>query len=176
MSIVPRLLIPLAAIMAIVPSVAAQEQNPIPAGVYQFVPGQSDEIEGLIKEAASHMNFLIRGIAERRLRGANQPIDRIDLRYQGDTVWISLREDEPWIATRRNGEFGPYTRADGETVQVRTQLRPNVIDQFFRSADGEKQMVYTLRNDGFLAVESIITSDKLREPLRYTWVYRPVEQ
>lgn len=175
-SIVSRLSIPLVAVLVAASGLVAQQQNPIPAGVYEFVPAQSDEIEGRIKDAASHMNFLIRGIAERRLRGANQPIDRIDLRYQGDTVWISLREDEPWIASLRTGEFGPYTRADGEVVQVRTQLKPRVIDQYFRSEDGEKQMIYTLRNDGLLAVESIIYSEKLREPFRYTWVYRPVKQ
>lgn len=176
MSIVPRLFIPFAAVLAAASGLVAQQQNPIPAGVYEFVPAQSDEIEGQIKDAASHMNFLIRGIAERRLKEANLPIERIDLRYQGDTVWISLRDDEPWIGSLRTGEFGPYTRGDGEVVQVRTQLRPQVIDQYFRSEDGEKQMIYTLRNDGLLAVESIIYSDKLRGPFRYTWVYRPVEQ
>ena len=176
MSIASRIFIPFVAMMAAAPGLAAQEQDPIPAGLYQFVPEQSDEIEGRIKQAASHMNFLIRGIAERRLRNANKPIDRIDLRYQGDTVWISLREDEPWIASLRNGEFGPYTRADGEVVQVKTELKPGVIDQYFRSDDGEKQMIYTLRNDGRVAVESIVYSDKLKEPFRYTWVYRPVER
>ena len=37
-------------------------------------------------------------------------------------------------------------------------------------------MIYTLRNDGRMAVESIVYSDKLKEPFRYTWVYRPVER
>jgi len=173
-STVSRLFIPLLAIMVAAPGLAAQQQDPIPAGLYQFVPEQSDEIDGRIKQAASHMNFLIRGIAERRLRGANKPIERIDLRYQGDTVWVSLRADEPWIASLRSGKFGPYTRADGEVVQVKTELAPGVIDQYFRSDDGEKQMIYTLRNDGRIAVESIVYSDKLKEPFRYTWVYRPV--
>lgn len=176
MSTISRLFIPFLAVMVAAPGISAQQDDPIPAGLYEFVPEESEEISGRIDEAVAHMNFLIRGIAKRRLAGANEPIDRIDIRYQGDSIWISLREDEPWIVTHRNGDFGPYTRADGEVVQVRTQLQPGVIDQFFRSKDGNKQMIYTLRNDGRLAVESIVFSDKLREPFRYTWVYRPVDR
>jgi len=173
-----RLFVPLLAVMLVAPGLAAQEApaDPIPAGLYQFVPGESDKIDGRVGEAVSHMNFLIRGIAKRRLMGANKPIDRVDLRYQGDSVWISLREDEPWIPTRRTGEFSPYTRSDGEVVQVKTELKPGVIDQYFKSDDGEKQMIYTLRPDGKLAVESIIFSEKLQEPFRYTWVYERVER
>ena len=178
MSIARRLSIPLVALLVAAPGLGAQEmsEDPIPAGLYQFVPEQSDEIEGRIDDAVDHMNFLIRGIAKRRLRGANLPIDRIDLRYQGDSVWISLRPDEPWVVSLRNGEFVPYRRADGEVVQVKTELRPGVIDQYFESDDGEKQMIYTHRADGTLAVESIIYSDKLEEPFRYTWVYRPIDR
>lgn len=175
MSIAYRLFIPLVAMMVAAPGLSAQGlEDPIPSGLYEFVPEESDDIGGRVDEAVSHMNFLIRGIAKRRLMGANKPIDRVDLRYQGDSVWISLREDEPWITSLRSGEFGPYTRADGEVVQVKTELSPGVIDQYFRSDDGEKQMIYTLRPDGLLEVESIIYSDKLRQPFRYTWVYRRV--
>lgn len=177
MSIAHRLFIPFVAVLVAAPALSAQVlEDPIPAGVYEFVPGESDEIDGKVDRAVAHMNFLIRGIAKRRLMGANRSIDRIDLRYQGDSVWISLRSDEPWITSLRSGEFGPYTRADGEVIQVKTELSPGVIDQYFESDDGEKQMIYTLRPDGMLALESIVYSDKLREPFRYTWVYRPVER
>lgn len=164
--------------MVLAPGLTAQGSSgdPIPAGLYKFVPAESEKIDSRVEQAVSHMNFMIRGIAKRRLMGANKPIDRIDLRYQGDSVWISLRDDEPWITSLRNGEFSPYTRADGEVVQVKTELKPRVIDQYFDSEDGEKQMVYTLRPDGKLAVESIIYSDKLRQPFRYTWVYERVER
>ena len=166
--------IPVVALMALVsaPAATSAQQNPIPQGKYVFVPQLSDEIDGRAEEAVAHMNFLIRGIAKSRLKGANKPIERIDLRYSGDSLWISLREDEPWVVTLRNGEYMPYQRADGEVVQVKTELRPGVIDQYFRSEDGEKQMIYRLREDGMLEVESITYSDKLEEPFRYTWVYR----
>lgn len=176
MSIISRLFIPFLALMVAAPGLPAQQDDPIPAGLYQFVPEESEEISGRIDEAVSHMNFLIRGFAKRRLAAANEPIDRVDIRYRGDSIWISLREDEPWIVTDRDARFGPYTRADGEVVQVRTQIQPRVIDQYFRSSDGNKQILYTLRNDGRLAVESVLFSDKLQEPFRYTWVYRPVER
>ena len=157
--------------------VAAQDApRPIEQGLYRFVPEQSDEIEDRIDRAVSHMNFLIRGIAKSRLRGANESIDQIDLRYSGDSVWISLRPDEPWVVSTMDGREMPYRRADGEVVQVKADVSPGVIDQYFTSEDGEKQMIYRMREDGLLEVESIIYSEKLREPFRYTWVYRPVER
>jgi hypothetical protein len=173
-----RLLTPFLALLLVAPGLAGQEAkpDPIPDGLYQFVPDESDKIEGRIDDAVAHMNFLIRGIAKRRLRGANEQIERIDIRYQGDSIWISLREDEPWVVSLRNGEFMPYTRADGEVVQVKSDIEPGVIDQYFDSDDGEKQMIYTLREDGKLELESIIYSEKLKEPFRYTWVYERVKR
>jgi hypothetical protein len=176
-SIVKRLCVTLTALgMGLPAGLAAQDQaeRPIQQGIYVFVPEQSEEIEGKVKEAVSHMNFLIRGIAGRRLRGANRSIDRIDLRYQGDSIWISLREDEPWVVSLRTGEYIPYTRADGEVVQVKSEVEPGVIDQYFQSDDGEKQMIYRIRDDGLLELESIVYSEKLREPFSYVWVYRRV--
>ena len=168
----------LAALAAAGPTgVTAQTaERPIPAGLYRFVPEQSDEIAGKVDEAVAHMNFLIRGIARGRLKGANQPIDQIDIRYSSDTVWISLRADEPWVVSTLDGEYAPYTRADGEVVQVKADVEPGVIDQYFLSDDGEKQMIYRLRDDGMLELESIVYSEKLRAPFRYTWVYRPIER
>lgn len=178
MPYVRRLLIALSTLLLVAPGLTAQEmaEDPIPDGLYEFVPEGSDDIEGRIDKAVAHMNFLIRGIARGRLRGANEQIERIDIRYQGDSIWISLREDEPWVVSLRNGEYMPYTRADGEVVQVKTDIEPGVIDQYFDSEDGEKQMIYTLRDDGTLALESIIYSEKLKEPFRYTWLYERVER
>lgn len=176
MSIVRRLLIPLIALILAAPGLTAQSgpDDRIPEGFYEFVPEESDEIDSRIDRAVSHMNFLIRGIAKRRLRGANRPIEYVDLRYEEDSVWISLGDDEPWIVSRHDGEFGPFTRPDGEVVELKTELREGVIDQYFRADDGDKRMTYTLRDDGMLALESTIYSDRLEEPFRYTWVFRPV--
>ncbi|MFP4624035.1 MAG: hypothetical protein ACOCVZ_04340 [Gemmatimonadota bacterium] len=172
-----RLFIPLVALAVAAPlSAQAPGEDPIPEGLYRFVPEASDRIEDRLDDAVDHMSFLVRGIAKRRLKGANKPIDRIDLRYQGDSLWISLHEDEPWIVSLRSGEYMDYVREDGEVVQVKTDLEPGVIDQYFKSEDGEKQMIYTLRDDGRVAVETIIYSDKLEEPFRYTWVYERVER
>ncbi len=169
-----RLLLVLVALLLAAPVAGQEPEHPIPGGVYEFVPEGSDRIEDKLDDAVDHMFFAIRGIAKRRLRGANQPIDRIDIRYSGDSLWVSLRENEPWVATLMNGEYIPYTRADGEVVQVKAEVSPGVIDMYFLSDDGEKQMIYTLREDGMLELESISYSEKLEEPFAYTWIYRPV--
>lgn len=148
-------------------------ERPIPPGLYHFVPEESEKIDQKVREAVDHIFFAIRGIARRRLAGANEPIDRIFLDYAGDTLVVSLRSDEPTVETLMNGEPIPYTRADGEVVQVSADVKPGVVDMRFVAEDGEKQMIYTLREDGLLAVESITYSDKLEEPFRYTWVYEP---
>ena len=150
-------------------------QRPIPAGVYTFVPEESDEIGPRAREAVSHLFFAIRGIARRRLEGANEPIDRVDLAYAGDTILVSLREDEPTYRALMSGDSLPYTREDGEVIQVSAETAPGVIDMYFVAEDGMKEMIFQMREDGHLAVESITYSDKLEEPFRYTWVYAPTE-
>jgi hypothetical protein len=147
--------------------------RPIPAGVYTFIPEESDDIGPRAREAVHHLFFAIRGIARRRLEGANEPIDRVDLSYKADTLLVSLREDEPIVKSLMTGDTIPYTRADGEVVQVHAQTEPGMIDLYFQAEDGAKEMIFRLRDDGNLAVESITYSDKLREPFRYTWVYAP---
>lgn len=145
---------------------------PIPAGTWQFVPEQSQQIDEAVSEAVSHMNFLVRGIARSRLRGANRPITRIVIQYPENDVYISLREDEPPVVSPQTGEFATHTRSDGELVQVKTELGDRVIRQFFDSDDGQKEHVYRLRPDGTLALEVTVHSEKLRAPLTYIWVYR----
>jgi hypothetical protein len=154
---------------------AREAMRPIPAGVYTFVPDQSDDIGPRAREAVSHLFFAIRGIARRRLEGANEPIDRVDLGYRADTLLVSLRDDEPTVATLMNGDTLPYTRADGEVVQVHAEVEPGMVDLYFQAEDGAKQMIFQLRDDGHMAVESVTYSDKLEEPFRYTWVYAPPE-
>lgn len=157
--------------------VEAQQQVPLgpPAGTYEFVPSESESVDDKVDRAVAHINFLIRGFAARRLRAANQPIERMEIRYPGDTVRISLRRSEPPILTPRDGTPVDYRRPDGEVVRVRTELAPGMIDQFFDSADGAKRMVYRMRRDGLLALDVEVLSDRLNEPFLYTWVFRPVQ-
>jgi hypothetical protein len=152
--------------------VASAQQAPIPAGTWQFVPEQSEAIDGAVDKAVAHMNFLVRGVARSRLRGANKPIQRIIIQYPDDNVYVSLRADEPPVITPRTGEFAPYTRADGEVVRVKTELGNGVIRQFFDSDDGQKEHVYRLRPDGTMAFEVKVLSERLRAPFEYTWVFR----
>jgi hypothetical protein len=152
--------------------VASAQQAPIPAGTWQFVPEQSETIDGAVDRAVAHMNFLVRGVARSRLRGANKPIQRIVVQYPDDNVWVSLRADEPPVISPRDGSFVPYTRADGEVVRVKTEIGDGVIRQFFDSDDGQKEHVYRLRPDGTLAFEVKVLSERLRAPFEYTWVFR----
>jgi hypothetical protein len=152
--------------------VASAQEAPIPAGTWQFVPEESQDIREAVDQAVAHMNFLVRGVARNRLRGANKPIERIIIQYPDDNVYISFRTDEPPTISPRNGEFVPYTRADGEVVQVNTQLSDGLITQFFDSDDGQKEHVYRLRPDGTLALEVTVHSERLRAPFQYTWVFR----
>ena len=154
---------------------AVTAERPIPAGLYTFVPGESEDIGPKAREAVSHLFFAIRGIARRRLEGANEPIDRVVVEYAADTVLVSLREDEPVYRAVLDGDSLPYTREGGEVIQVAAEAEPGMLDMYFVAEDGMKEMVFRLRDDGKLAVESITYSDKLEEPFRYTWVYAPEE-
>jgi hypothetical protein len=159
-------------VLAIGASDVSAQTGPIPAGTWQFVPEQSQQIDEAVNQAVSHLNFLVRGIARNRLRGANKPISEIEIRYPEDNVFIRFRSDEPPTLTPQSGEFAPYTRADGEVVQVKTELESGLIRQFFDSDDGQKEHVYRLRADGTMALEVTVFSERLREPFTYTWVFR----
>ena len=152
---------------------AQQAERPIAPGVYTFVPEESEEIGPKAREAVEHLFFAIRGIAQRRLEGANEPIDRVDLDYRSDTVLVSLRAGDPPVKSLMNGDTLPYTRPDGEVVQVTADVEPGMIDLWFIAEDGRKEMIFRRRDNGNLAVESVTYSDKLEEPFRYTWVYAP---
>jgi hypothetical protein len=151
---------------------ASANDQPVAPGTWVFVQEGSDNIETRIDGAVSHMNVVVRRIARSRLRGANKSIERIVVTYVGNDVHISLRADEPTVITPRNGEVVPYTREDGEVVRANTRLQPGLIRQFFDSDDGKKEIVYRMRPDGSLALETTVFSEKLREPFRYTWIYR----
>ena len=168
--------IAVAALAAVLPAGAPPQQDPLgpPPGTYEFVPSESESVDDKVDRAVAHINFLFRGFAARRLRNANQPIERIEIRYPGDSVWISLRASDPPILSPRDGSPADHRRADGEVVRVRTELAPGMIDQFFASEDGDKRMVYRLRSDGLLALDVEVLSDKLNEPFLYTWVFRRV--
>jgi hypothetical protein len=151
--------------------VAAQDAT-IPAGTWRFVPEHSENIDEGVDRAVAHLNFLIRGIARNRLKGANKPMSRVVIQYPDDNVYISFRADEPPTVSPRSGELVPYTRADGEVVRVKTELGNGTIRQFFDSDDGQKEHLFRLRPDGMLAMEVTVFSERLREPFRYTWVFR----
>jgi hypothetical protein len=159
-------------VLALGAGAVSGQDAPIPAGTWQFVPEESQNINEAVDKAVSHLNFLVRGIARNRLRGANKPIEQIVVDYPGDDVHILLRADEPPVITPRSGDVVPYTRADGEVVRVNTDLTPGVITQYFDSDDGQKQHVYRLREDGSMAFEVTVFSDRLREPFTYVWVFR----
>jgi hypothetical protein len=151
---------------------ASAQEAPIPAGTWQFVPEQSEKIDAAVDKAVAHMNFLVRGVARGRLKGANKPIQQIVIDYPGDNVYVLLRADEPPVITPRTGAFVPYTRADGEVVQAKTELGDGLIRQFFDSNDGQKEHVYRLRPDGTMAFEVTVLSERLRAPFEYTWVFQ----
>lgn len=151
---------------------AATPEYPIAPGRYTFIPGESEAIREKASEAVSHMFFAIRGIARRRLEGANKPIDRIIFDYRGDTVVVSLRADESAYKATMSGDTIPYTREDGEVIDVTAETEPGMIDMYFIAEDGMKEMIFRVGDNDRLAVESITYSDKLEEPFRYTWVYR----
>jgi hypothetical protein len=161
-----------AALLALTASGTAAQTGPIPAGTWRFVPEQSQQIDQAVDQAVAHLNFVIRGIARNRLRNANKPISRVIIQYPDTNVFISFREDEPPTISPRTGEFVPYTRSDGEVVRVQTELGEGTIRQFFDSDDGRKEHLYQLRPDGTMAMHVTVFSERLREPFRYTWVFR----
>lgn len=143
-----------------------------PAGVYVIDPAASDDIEAAIDRAASQVSWVIRTFARSRLRGANRPVDRIEVRYPADSVAITHDDDAP-IVTLAGGPVIRWQRPDeDEVVDLETVMGSGTVRRRFISDDGEKEMLYRARPEGGLALEVTVRSSRLKEPLRYTLLFR----
>ena len=140
-------------------------------GTYTLNAHASDNVSTAINNAASHVMFLIRGIARSRLRATNVAYQRVSIAEQGNDFAIQFDQRHP-IHSPTSGANVPWTREDGEKMQVSTRVAEGRLVQTFTPEDGRRVNTYTLSPDGkTLTMDVVVTSPKLPQALHYRLVY-----
>jgi hypothetical protein len=154
------------------PAHAAAAQAPAFAGTYTLNARASDNVQTAINQAASHVMFLIRGIARSRMRSTNPVYQRVVIQEQPAEFAIAFDQRAP-VRAPSTGASVPWTREDGEKFQVSIHtLADGRLQETFVAEDGRRVNVFSLSPDGrVLTMETTVSSPKLPQPLHYRLVF-----
>lgn len=141
-------------------------------GSFVYAPEKSDDIEQAIKNATEKMNFVVRAIARDRLTKTNQPYGRITIDCNPSFISITTDARAP-IRTSPDGTPIKWKREDGEVMDVSTRWEDGVLKQTFAAEDGKRINAYAVSGDGqSMQLLVTVSSEKLKEPVRYKLQYR----
>jgi len=145
------------------------------AGTYDYVGGDTEirALDRAIDEVVEQMNFLIRGIARRRLRAPNLPSKTVRIVLENAQIRID-RPGQPEVSAPADGK--PITwrhPSDGDVFQV-----SHGVDEhgaLYQRFEGERSIStnrFVLSQDEErLTIHTTITADRLPAPLRFKMSY-----
>jgi hypothetical protein len=145
------------------------------AGTYRYVGGEA-EIEALdraIEEVVQKMNFLIRGIARRRLRAPNLPSSEVGIFVERGQIRIT-RPGRPEVSAPADGRPINWRHPDdGDVFRVSHGVDDRgVLYQRFEDDRSLSLNHFTLSDDGRrLTIETKVTADRLPAPLSFKTTY-----
>jgi hypothetical protein len=143
-------------------------------GTFTYVPEKSDNVDQAIEVAVSKLNFFVRSMARKRLRELNEPYQRIAIELTPTQVSITADHGAP-IRTAPDGTPGAWKDADVEVLQVSTRWEGSVLKQEFSAKNGQRINAYEVSaDDQTLTMQVTISSQRLKEPVKYRLVYRRV--
>jgi hypothetical protein len=143
-------------------------------GTFTYVPEKSDNVDQAIEVAVSKLNFFVRSTARKRLREVNEPYQRIAIELTPTQVSITGDKSAP-IRTAPDGTPGVWKDADVEVFQVSTRWEGSVLKQEFSAKNGQRINAYEVSpDDQTLTMQVTVSSQRLKEPVKYRLVYRRV--
>jgi len=158
----------------------ASAQTPDPlleryAGHYAYIGGQAEvqALDRAIDEVVDKMNFLIRGIARRRLRAPNLPSKEVAVFLESGRIRIA-RPGQPDVSAPADGK--PITwrhPIDGDVFQVSHGTDEHgVLYQRFQGEQSVSRNRFVLSQDQTrLTIYTVITAKRLPAPLRFAMSY-----
>jgi hypothetical protein len=145
-------------------------------GTYRYVGG-AEEIRALdaaIDEVVSQMNFLIRGIARRRLREPNLPSEKVIISSKDEQIRID-RPGQPTVSAPADGRPVTWRHPeDGDVFEVQHGIdERGVLYQRFKGERSVSRNRFVFADDGeSLIIHTEIEADRLPAPLRFKMSYR----
>jgi hypothetical protein len=158
------------------PALATPPERPEAfAGSYRYAGGTAeiDALSAAIETVVQKMNFLIRGIARRRLKAGNQPSAELRLAITRETITV-IRPGQPTLSAPANGT--PITwHHDGDDFEVIHGADGERLYQSFKGPKSFSRNDFVLSADGqTLTVYTHIVSKHLPIPLDFHTTYRRV--
>ncbi len=144
-------------------------------GTYTYAGGdaQIKALDQAIDEVVDQMNFLIRGIARRRLRTPNLPSKEVSVFVENGQIRIE-RPGQPEVSAPEDGR--PITwrhPRDGDVFQVSHGIDDQGV--LYQRFEGERSVSlnrFVLSEDQErLTIHTVITADRLPAPLRFKMTY-----
>ncbi|MDH4281699.1 MAG: hypothetical protein OEV36_03515 [Myxococcales bacterium] len=148
------------------------------AGTYEYIGGDAD-IEALdraIGQVVDQMNFLIRGIARRRLRAPNLPSKEVSVFLEKGQIRIE-RPGQPEVSAPADGKPITWRNPDdGDVFRVSHGLDlEGALYQRFEGEQSVSRNRFVLsKDDKRLVIHTVITADRLPAPLRFEMTYQRI--
>lgn len=141
------------------------------AGSFRYAGGGRERAarDEAIDQVVEEMNFIVRGIARKRLREANQIRERVAISRQGDKLTIRL-DGQPYTATI-NGPPVDVVGHDGMELKLRYRLAKGRIEQTLQGKEGGRTAHFQVDGKGRLTMSVRIFSEKLPKDVRYRLTY-----
>jgi hypothetical protein len=137
-------------------------------GHWTLDKARSASVDQAIEAVVSQMNFLTRPIARSRLAKTNAPIPTLSIDV-ADRAEIELGTES--VHAPSNGEAVTWTRPDGEAFRVSIHREGERLVEIFQGKDGTRRNTFNLLDAKTLALEVLVESPRLPEPVRYRLVY-----
>jgi len=126
-------------------------------------------IHRAIDRTVEPMNIFVRGIANGRLQGKNQLVQRIEIAVHGTDARIVFDGNRTYQTAL--GQWRAHTFS-GESINVQIRKRGGSLVQLFRGDSGTRRSVYRMLPDGNMRLEVTVQSSSLPGDLNYQLVYR----
>ena len=141
------------------------------AGSFRFAGGGRERAarDAAIEQVVEEMNFLVRGIARKRLREANRIRERVAISRSSDKLTIRL-DGQPYTATI-NGPPVDMVAHDGMEVKLSYRIANGRIEQTLQGAEGGRTNHFEVDGKGRLTVQVRVFSEKLPKDVRYRLTY-----
>lgn len=145
------------------------------AGNYVYVGGDAEieELDRAIDAVVEQMNFLIRGIARRRLRAPNLPSKTVSIVLEKRQIRID-RPGQPEVSAPADGTSITWRHpTDGDIFQVRHGIDgEGVLYQRFEGEQSVSRNRFVLSQDEkHLTIHTTITANRLPAPLSFEMSY-----
>ncbi len=161
-------------------AVADAEADPAArfSGNFRFVGGERQRaaLRDVIDAAVEQLNFLIRGIGRSRLEAVTKIPPAVRYEIGSSTIKMTYF-GRPTVEAPADGSFVQRTDPQGKPMQVSFSLKGDTLVQKFKGDNGVRTNRVTVSEDGArLTVRVSLTSNRLKEPLKYTLSYKRAEE